>query len=280
VVVLDRSTQANGALTTNTNNSDKLQILQDLTVDFTTADVKAGDTIELLNSVSQGKYIIDQVAPDGNIRQLLIRGVFTGTGSGINYKVYDPLAPTLAVETTYPTTATKCPIGQATWDTVALSAAVAYSFKGKYESTWRAVDTTSGGGFYNLTFDHNLGVMPRKITIYASQQNDDSTFVEQLSSAEVDNQLSVSISNNQVFTPPTATYTDVDVTPDNFVFTPGSLTGSVTGSLSGSIRNSRSCKFKTSRMTLVAKNPTQSLFYIDFDGNPRQAGFIKVICEK
>jgi hypothetical protein len=35
-----------------------------------------------------------------------------------------------------------------------------------------------------------------------------------------------------------------------------------------------------SRNQLVAKNPTQSLFYIDFDGNVRQTGFIKVICER
>jgi hypothetical protein len=161
-----------------------------------------------------------------------------------------------------------------------LSAAVSYAFKGRYESTWRAVDTTSGGGYYNLTFDHNLGVIPKKITILAAQANDDSGFVEQLSTAEVDNQLSVSIANNLNYVAPTASYTDVDAVQDVFSFDPGSLTGSVTGSLSGSIRNSRSCRAKMSKTQLLAKNPTQSLFYIDFDGNVKQTGFIKIVCER
>jgi hypothetical protein len=95
----------------------------------------------------------------------------------------------------------------------------------------------------------------------------------------VDDLLKVSIANGLTFTPPTAVYTDVDTNKDTFTFTPGSLTGNVTGSLSGSIRNSCACKSKMSKLQVLLKNPTQGLFYVDFDGNVRQTGFIKVIVE-
>lgn len=291
VVVLDRSTQEAGTIAQNTGNNNKLQILRDASIDFTTQDVKQGDIVELLNTNSLGRYIVAAIAPDGDINSILIYGVFPASASSINYKIYDPLAPVLTVEDSRVEAPGKCYIGQAIYASAgggSLTSAKTYAFRGKYESEWRSVN--AGAGFFTEVFNHNLGGIPKKITFLASQSNDDSGDVELLTVAELDNTLLLNINNTLTHTPGTLSFTPPTFTPesgsgDSFTpgsasFAGGSLTGSVTGTLSGDVAMKRSVKTFFNKLDITVKNLVSTLFYKDFNGVGHTSGYLKVICEK
>jgi hypothetical protein len=272
--VLNRSTQQAASTTTNPLNSNKVQILQDSGIDFTGQDVKVGDILEILNTDNAGKYIIAEIAPSANTNQIKVIGSFALVITNVNYKIYDPLKPTFGVDTAYLPTAGKCYIGQGEYTAGALTSTLSYAFKTKYESDYQAVNVTTLPTFEKI-FSHNLGIMPKKVLIYASQSNDDSTSVEPLSVAVAGHDLSVSISNTLTHTPGVFSPGTSDAS-----FAGGSLTGDVTGSLSGNVYALRSVLIKITKTQIFVKNIKSNHFYRDYDGTDQQVGYIKVVCEK
>ena len=273
-VVLNRSTQQAGSTTTNPLNQNKVQILQDAGIDFTGQDVKVGDVLEILNTDNAGKYLITEIAPSGNTSQIKIMGSFALVITNVNYKIYDPLKPIFGVDTAYVPSEGKCYIGQGEYTAGALTTTLSYAFKQKYESDYQAINVTTLPTFEKV-FSHNLGVIPKKVFIYASQAGDESMPVEPLSVAMVGHDLTVSISNTLNHTPGTFNPGTTDAT-----FTGGTVTGDVTGSLSGNVYTLKSVLVKITKTQIFVKNIKNNHFYRDYDGTDQQVGYIKVVCEK
>jgi len=274
IVVLSRVTQQAGSTTTNPLNSNKVQLLQDTGVDFTVEDIKVGDILEIINTINAGQYLVAEIAPAGNVNQIKVVGRFASVITNINYKISDPLKPVFGVDTTISAVSGKCYIGQGEYVSGALTTTITYAFKGKYESSYEAINVSSLPTFEKI-FDHNLGYIPKKIFVYATQANDDSLPVEPLSIAGVGHDLVVAMSNTQSHTPGVFNAGTTDAT-----FTGGALVGDVTGALSGNVFATRSVMIKVTKTKVYVKNVRNNYFYRDYDGSDQQAGYLKVVCEK
>ena len=276
IVTVDSSTGNNGLTSTNALNNNKAQIFKDTTKDFVALGLKAGNILQILNSDNAGEYIIDEVGFDGNNDEIKIIGIFKTVIGSINYNIIDPLKPELGVDTTFAITEGKCYIGEANYVSGALigSSVVSYNFKGKYESTFEAIDVSSTPNFEKI-FNHNLGKIPRRVFFYASQANDESQPVEPLSCELTGNDLGINLSNTLAYNQGT-----FDPGTSDATYTDGTLTGTVSASLTGSIYNLKSVVVKVTKTQIFVKNPTANHFYRDYDGTDRATGFLKVVCEK
>lgn len=281
--LFDRSTQEAGATTTNALNNDKVQVLQDTGQDYANANVRPGMILRITNTQNAGDYVIDQVGFDGNADQLLIRGVFPSAIASINYVILDPLRPEFEVVTSYTPTKGVCYIGQGEFASGSLISDTAYAFKGKYESPYTSVDVSTLPNF-NVTLNHNLGYIPKKIHIYATETNDGESPHEPLSFGAIGNDLAVAINNTLVYTPEDFTPGVFDAGTTDASYTEatlddGSLDGDVTGSLSGQVYPLNAVRVRFTRTQILIKNVRANLFYRDFDGTDKQTGFLKVVCE-
>lgn len=275
-IIIDSSTGNNGTTAANALNNNKVQIFKDLTKDFVALGIKPGYILQVFNTDNEGEYIVEEVGFDGNNDEMKIIGIFKNAIGSINYNLVDPLKPELGVDTAYSEEEGKCYIGEANYLSGALigSTTVSYNFKGKYESTFEAINVSSTPYFEKI-FNHNLGKIPRKIFLYGSLASDESLPIEPLSTEITGNDFAVNLTNTLaytqgVFDPGTsdATYTD------------GSLGGSVSSSLTGSLYNLKSVIVKATKTQIFVKNPTANHFYRDYDGTDQDSGFLKVICEK
>lgn len=77
---------AAGSTTANSN------IFEDLTTNFSTSGVKAGDILYILTDGMNAtkKYVVDVVAPGSNVNRLQMTEEFPETGSSLSYKLLDP----------------------------------------------------------------------------------------------------------------------------------------------------------------------------------------------
>ena len=271
---VDKQTQEEGVATTNPLNNDKVQIFSDSTQDFVNLNIRAGMVLKLLNSENVGEYVIDEVAPSGNIAHLLIKGNFKKAIGSINYQIIDPLRPEFSVEDSYTVEKGKCIIGEGQFVSGALVSSLAYNFKGKFESDMESINVSTIPTFEKV-FNHNLGKIPKKIQIFASQANDESLAFEPLSMATLGNDLSIDITNTITYTPGSFSPGTTDAS-----YTPGSISGDVTGSLSGSVYTLRSVVIKITKTQIFVKNIKNNHFYRDYDNVDRTEGFLKVVCEK
>ena len=274
IVVLDRSTEAAGSSITNPLNNSKVQVFQDAAIDFTTSNIKAGDTLEVLNGENAGEYVIDTVGFDGNTDQIKVIGRFINVVTGLNYTVKDTLMPELAVDTSYNEEDGKCYIGEGEFASGALVSSLTYNFKGKFSSTYEAIDVSSLATFEKV-LNHNLGAFPKEVHIYASQANDGSQPLEPLSTAVSGNDLSVNINDTLSYSAGVFNVGTTDAT-----YTPGSLVGSVSGDIAGSTYDLRSVKVKITKTQIFIKSTRDNHFYRDYDGSDQNSGFLKVVCKK
>jgi hypothetical protein len=271
---VDKQTEEDGVTTTNALNNDKIQILQDPTQDFSALGLRAGMILTVLNTDNTGEYIIDEVAPSGNVDQILIKGEFVNAIGAINYQISDPLRPEFTVETDYTVEKGKCIIGEGEFLGGALISSLSYNFKGKFESQYTAINVSSTPTFEQI-YNHNLGFIPKKIHIFASQADDENSPVEPLSVGDTGNDLSVTINNTLVYSPGT-----FDPGTTDAIYTPGSLVGDVTGQLDGTIYGLKSVIVKITKTQIFVKNVKDNHFYRDYDNVDRTEGYLKVVCEK
>lgn len=282
-IVYDRSTQEAAATTSNALNNDKVQVIVDSGQDFSAQKVRAGMILRVLNTQVAGDYVIDTVGFDGNADQLLIIGKFSTAIASINYQILDPLRPEFVVEDTYAPGYGKCYIGEGDFAGGSLTSDRTYAFKGKYESPYEAIDVTSTPT-QTTTLNHNLGKLPSKITVYACQNNDGTGDHELLTTADVDNDLSVTTNNTLVYTPEVLTQGVFDPGTSDASFieselADGSLDGDVTSTIDGTVYVNNGVRVKFDRNTITIRNSRDNLFYKDFDGTEQQVGYLKVVCE-
>jgi hypothetical protein len=276
IVLVDGSTGNNGITTINAGNSDKVQVFKDSTKDFVALGLQPGVVIEVLNTDNAGQYIVEEVGFDGNNDELKIIGIFVNVIGSINYNILDPIKPEFGVDTTYAEVDGKCYIGEANYVSGALigGTVISYNFKRKYESQFEAIDVSSSPTFEEI-YNHNLGALPKKVWVYASQASDGSLPIEPLSFAIVNNDLGVSVNNTIAYTPGV-----FDPGTGDSTYTDGSLGGTVTASITGSVYNLKSVIVKVTKTQIFVKNPTANHFYRDYDGTDQDTGYLKVVCEK
>ncbi|NDC22663.1 MAG: hypothetical protein EBZ49_00810 [Proteobacteria bacterium] len=244
------------------SDGSKVRILQDLTVDFTTKDIQVGDVLTILGTGSNaGVYQIKEIAPSGNVNQLKIYGVFPGgVSSGLNYTVSDPLGVTLGFDDEKVESADKLYLGESDFDGFGATAVRPLHFKDTFVSEWRAVDVSSSASFEEI-FNHGLYSDAVDISVQASQADDGSAPIEELSLGSSTNTLGVVVSNN-------------------LAVSSGVLSGNITASLSGSLNPDRAVRVQWTKYKVFVKNLIASTFYRDYTGAARQSGFIRVLVKK
>jgi len=255
----------------------KIRKFTDATTDFSAADVEVEDILEILGTNNNAKeYLIKEIAPGGDPNSLIISGVFPGGAlASLDYVVRDQFSPTFGFDAAKAPAAGKLYIGEADFDGASVTAVRPLNFKTVYKSEWRAVDVSGGSPTFEEIFNHYLFDDALEVLVQASQANDGSQPVENLSLATLDNTLAVNISDGHVynqgsFNPGTgdSTYTD------------GTLTGSVTGNLTGSIVPDRSVQVKMTATKLWVKNHVSAKFYRDYANAQKQTGFLRVVVRK
>jgi len=255
----------------------KVRYFRDLTTDFTTKDVKAGDILEILGtSANAGQYMISEVAPGGDANTLKIYGIFPGGElSSLNYTITDPFAVTLGFDATKTPAAGKLYIGEVDFDGSAITAARELHFNDYFVGAWQAVDVGSTPVF-TLSWDHNLFDDKLEIAVQASQTNDGLSAIVPLDIGSLTDTIALNFSNTQLFSAGTfnpgssgATYSPMP-----------SLTGNITSSLTGTVVLDNAVRVQFTRNQISVKNPVAGVFYKDFSGAAKTTGYVRVIVRR
>jgi hypothetical protein len=250
----------------------KVRIFEDSTVDFTSVDVNAGDILDILGTgANAGNYLIDEVAPGGNINRLKIKGVFpAGSQAGLNYVIRDPMAVTLGFDDTKTPAQGKLYIGEADWDGIAVTEVRALHFEDYFVGEWRAVDISVSTTFTEA-WNHKLFDDAIEVQVHVSQANDGSAPVEMLSTSQINNTLdldsTLAINNTLVLS-----------AGDQSLSGDVSLTGTV--DLVGSLLMGRSVKTRWTNKQVTVSNIVNNLFYKDYNGVDRDTGYVRVVIKK
>ena len=249
---------ANGSIGT---DGSKYRLFEDLTVDFSTSDVKPGDLLAILGTGDNAEqYQIAVVAPGGNNNRLQIKGVFpAGAQASLNYTITDPLALTFGFDTTKVAAAGKLYIGEADWDTAAITAVRPLHFQDIFVGEWRAVDVSGGSPTFAESWNHRLFDDAIEVQVQVSQANDGTQAVEYLSSAQYNSTLAISN---------TLSLSAGDQT----------LSGAVT--LSGTSLMAKSAKVKWTNTQVTVANAVSAVFYKDYAGADKQTGYVRVVVKK
>lgn len=265
---------ANG--TTGTDTS-KIRLFQDLTVDFSSENVQAGDLLEIVGGANDGKYQIDEVAPGSNNNRLKIKGVFPGgTLSSLDYNVIDPVGVSLGFDAVQVPATGKFYIAEIDYDGAAITAVRPIHFKDTFVGEWRSVDVSSGPGTFEEIWNHNLLDDALDISVQVSQANDGSLPIEELSLSSLTSTLGVSINNGLIFSAGT-----FDPGTSDASYSPlPSLTGSITGSTTGAVNPDRSVRMQWTKTQVYVKNLIATKFYVDYTNAARQSGFLRVVIRK
>jgi hypothetical protein len=282
---------ASGIISSDSNNDPIF--LNDTTQDFTLLPIKVGDTLRIVGTPAAGDYFIKEIGPDATNTKISIYGKFTLDGtslSGINYLIIDSNSPALSLETTDTSSDTALCLGEVDFDGLAVTAVRPRSYGDTFISEWRAIDVVTSPTF-EQEFPHGLGGDKLQISIQVSQTNDGSGYVEELSHARFNQNLSVAITSSlapevtgeqtlraAVFAPASsgASYTDNVLEGATIV----GLTGTVEGTLSGSITPENNVAVRWNRNTIAVKNSLASHFYRDYAGVLQTAGFIRVVLSR
>lgn len=249
------------ASSTGTIGSDgvELTILEDLEVDFTTKDVRAGDVLDILGTGDNaGRYLIKTVAPGGNVNRLQVIGIFPGaTESSVAYNVRDFNAVSFVADTAKDPA--KFYVAELYFDGSAITSAMAISYSDFFVGEWRSVDLAVTPTFTE-TWNHALFDDAIEVTYQVSQANDGSQPVEFLTVMGIENTLL--LSNTLALNPAT----------------PQALTGAV--AFTGGVTPTRGIKASVTNKTVTISNLVNNFLYKDFSGASRNSGFVRVIAKR
>lgn len=172
-IILDRTAGGQNTGATNADGFGDFTRFTDSTQNFVTSGVQAGDIIEITTTGSPNKYQY-VVASVVGANELTIVGRFESVQANLNYKITNPLAPTLGFTATphsfrYSRANDLIYIGRCVFDGSNVTSVTQYQPKGRYEA-WFSVSLTAGD--YEVLAQHNIGFVPTKLSLYASQAND------------------------------------------------------------------------------------------------------------
>lgn len=272
---------------TSVDGSGDMTLFTDTVINFAQADVQPGDLLTLTTSGDAGQYVIGAVAPGGVQTQLQIIGTFPVGGlSSIAYTVKDPLGVTLT-QATVPTAATgQLVVGEADFDGAAVTAVRPRNFKDTYNSPWRFFDLSTTAN-HEEVFNHYLGSDLLDVEIHVSQASDGTASVETLSTADLQQNTAVTVTDGKTVT--IANTLTFSAGSSGATLTGGAvpLSQAVTGSLGGTISAlagavtpTRSVAVKWDRNRISVRNVTPSLLYKDYDGSQHQTGYVRVVVRK
>jgi hypothetical protein len=166
--------------------SGKLKKFVDSTQNFNTSGTQPGDILEITSVGSQniGQWIVDSVLSN---TEILIVGLFVTAQTSLNYKITNPLAPTLNFTATahakrFTRASSQIFIGRAVFDGSNVTSVVSYALKGRYEAF---TSIALSVGVFNVTVSHDLGYMPTEVQFFGSQASDYSQVLEPLSVADM-----------------------------------------------------------------------------------------------
>lgn len=151
---------------------------KDSSKNFVTLGVKPGDVLTITSPASnKGNYVILSTnTEDSNcaVDEVFIKGKFNAITTAVSYSITDPYAATLIVEAAahspnFQSVSNKIYVGTGQFDGTNMTSLTQYALKGRYEE-WQAVTLVSN--YYNNTFAHKLGYVPKKVYFYASATND------------------------------------------------------------------------------------------------------------
>jgi len=164
----------------------KLRKLNDTTQNFITSGAQPGDIVEITSVGSQnlGQYIVEAVIDANN---LIVIGQFVTSQANLNYKITNPIAPSLLVTATVPAkryarVSDQIFIGRAVFDGANVTSVMTYAVKGRYEA-FTSITLTLGN--FSQVISHNIGYVPTGAKFFASQANDYSQVIEPLSVADM-----------------------------------------------------------------------------------------------
>jgi hypothetical protein len=150
-----------------------IQQFVDTTQNFITSGVQPGDVLSItsIGSPNLNQYYVGSVV---NATTLLIVGVFQSVQTGLSYTITDPNAPSLGFTATAPAARFasipgKIYVGKAIFDGTNITSITPFALRGVSEQ-WISVALV--GGLFSTVVAHNLGYVPSKISVYASQAND------------------------------------------------------------------------------------------------------------
>jgi len=224
---------------------------------FVASGVKPGHILEILapgGNPNIGKWVVakTQIEEAGlTSSELLIVGSFPSSGAGLDAQFLYPQAPTLGFTATphaksWGGSTGTAYIGRAVFDGANVTSLVPYGYQAKF-ADWSQV-VPAGGDFSN-TISHNVGYVPKSVSIYASQANDFSLPLELLSVAKMSSgAASLSVGDQSI------TYT------------------------APALR--RSVVVQMDDTTISIKNATNGIFYEDYSGTPQTAGYLYVVIER
>ena len=303
VVVVDRSGDTAGV--TSVDTLAEKRIFSDSGTNFQTSGVMPGDLLQILNTLDEGTYIIEEVGygdPTVDYTKLKIIGTFPAGGlSGIAYQIVDPLAVTLGYDATEPTDADKLTISEADFGVTPdiITAIRPRHFKKTFVGEWKAVDVTTILDFEKI-WDHRLGTNILDVSVQVSSANDGSQPVEELSLADLNASFTLTRTQGDLATDIGTLGLTGDVDNGTLVLTPNTpqvltgdvdsgtlaltgdpeLTGDIVYDLAASVVLTRSVKVKWGRNQIWVKNSVSGRFYKDYAGTEKTTGFIRVIIRK
>ncbi len=186
-VILDMTTNESDSSIIKDSLTKELQIISCPELDFTTLNISKGNILEITTGKSFGKYIIDEIAPNRIKSQIRILGLFPESEiiEKIKFCIKDPYLPQFEIVDSIAND--MCVLGSGSSDGRVLMNVISFAYNNKYISEWREVDTSSG--FLNETsgtFNHNLGKIPKIISVYVSDKSDETGFIQKISISGID----------------------------------------------------------------------------------------------
>jgi hypothetical protein len=183
-IYLDRTgVGQNNGVTSIDGGSGLTKNFSDSSQNFITSGVTQGDILEIttVGSVNKDQYVVDSVVDANN---LLIKGDFRSVLSNLNYKITNPIAPSLLFTATahakrWQRVSGLIYIGRAVFDGANVTSVTTYAVKGRFELF------SSISGDFALTVSHNIGYVPHKVQFFGSQANDHSAVIEPLSDGDM-----------------------------------------------------------------------------------------------
>lgn len=249
------ATSGSTGLITSTN---KLSKYKATGTNLVTSGIKPGHILEVTapgGNLNLGRWIVLETAnenpTDLGVDEVRIIGEFNSSSTGLSAAFYDADRPTFnftasAHSVPFARIADRIFVGRCVFDGTNVTSLTQYAYDARYEA-WHAV--TPLGGDFTLNIPHNLGYIPKRIALYASQANDFTQPLEPMSVAKA-SQGSVSITAGDQ----TITYT------------------------APALR--RSVVARMTDTNIEIKNSTNGIFYEDFNNTAQTTGFLYVVVER
>ena len=249
---LDRTTAGlNNGVCAIYSVTQKLSQFSDSSQNFITSGVAPGDILEITSAASanKGQYVVESVV---SATALTVRGIFSAAQSNLAYSLTNPKAPSFGfTATAHGKRYGKAPrsvadagrayFGRVDFDGTNIISTTTYALKGRFE---QVIAVSAEGSIWSQEVSHNLGYLPSKVSLFATQAADLSQALEPISVGTVAHQ------------------------------------NTTEEALPISVFPTQSLRMKLTDKTIALKTPTAGLFYKSFDDVTYSSGYLLISVER